>query len=105
MRMMHKYISHQSWRGKTQLVLSTLAILMCLYSVGSIHQHEKGYYNLQSECVICDVESLLAHGAFASFAGIFVSAFLPFLYTASLNASKYLIVFMAFSARAPPQPS
>jgi len=40
-----------------------LAIVACLYSVGSVHSHEAGLHSLDSACISCDLEDVSSHGA------------------------------------------
>jgi len=49
--------------ARMQWTLSMLAIVACLFSVGSIHSHDSGLHSLDSACISCDLEDLSSHGA------------------------------------------
>ncbi|NWF38882.1 hypothetical protein F3F96_07005 [Mariprofundus sp. NF] len=48
---------------RMQWMLSMLAIVVCLFSVGSLHSHESGLHVLDSACISCDLENVTSHGA------------------------------------------
>ena len=48
---------------RMQWILSMLAIVACLFSVGSVHSHDNGLHALDSACISCDLEDLSSHGA------------------------------------------
>jgi len=51
---------------RMQWMLSMLAIIACLYSVGSVHSHEDGLHALDNVCISCDLEDVSSHGAACS---------------------------------------
>jgi len=85
-----------------QVMLSAMAMILCLYAASSLHQHESGYHALQSDCVICDIESLVTHGVTASYVNIETPDFVS---TPYLSDSPKLInasISLAYAVRAPP---
>ena len=91
-----------TWIRHLQLFLSSLALVVCLYSVSSFHQHESGYHAAQSDCISCDIEKLLANGAVTSTAPIQTPAFLSIPYVATIKNLSHIEASFAYAARAPP---
>lgn len=92
----------RAWVQRLQLFLSALALLICLYSVSSVHQHDAGYHVAQSDCISCDIEDLLGHGAVASTVSIQTPSFLSIPYTATLQPCSHIEASFTYAARAPP---
>ena len=91
-----------TWIRHLQLFLSSLALALCLYSVSSLHQHESGYHVAQSDCVSCDIETLLAHGAVTSSASVQTPVLLSIPYVARIKNFSRVEASFAYAARAPP---
>jgi len=85
-----------------QVMLSAMAMVLCLYAASSLHQHESGYHALQSNCVICDIESLLTHGVMTSHVSLETPDFLSIAYSSHLQSLQYTRLILANTARAPP---
>ena len=48
---------------RVQWMLSMLAIVVCLWSVATLHSHDAGLHALDSACISCDLEDITSHGA------------------------------------------
>jgi len=85
-----------------QVVLSTMAMVVCLYAASSLHQHESGYHALQSNCVSCDIESLVTHGVAASHINLKTPNFISIPYSSDSPRLINTSISLAYTARAPP---
>jgi len=85
-----------------QVMLSAMAMILCLYAASSLHQHESGYHALQSDCVICDIESLLTHGVMTSHVSFETPDFLSIPYSSHQQSLQYTRLILAYTVRAPP---
>ncbi|OIP99806.1 MAG: hypothetical protein AUK35_05520 [Zetaproteobacteria bacterium CG2_30_46_52] len=99
---MWQHIKSQTWVLKTQLMFSAVAMLLCLYAMSVVHQHEQGYHSAQSDCISCDIESLLGHGLMSSVVVSFDIPFAQIPYDAVTSVCQPRAVLAAFQARAPP---
>ncbi len=48
---------------RMQWMLSMVALLLCLWSVASVHSHESGLHTLGDSCISCNLEDVTAHGS------------------------------------------
>jgi len=51
---------------RMQWMLSMLAVVACLWSVGSVHSHDAGLHSQDSACISCDLEDVTSHGTLFS---------------------------------------
>ena len=87
---------------RLQWICSMLAVVGCLYSVASIHNHDDGLHALDSACISCDLEDVASHGAATSLV-FAATANLAHIEPGISQAAAYVAV-MRISAfiRAPP---
>jgi len=88
--------------SRMQWMVSMLAIVGCLWSAGTVHNHDGGLYALDSVCISCDLEDLVAHGAAVTTTVAITSSLSHIEPAVSAAAYHVTAARAAASIRAPP---